>query len=138
MSPASSITISPGTISLEGISCFTPFLITLALGADNCLRLSNERCALICCTVPRTAFIISTSNITMVLSTLPENIEIIAAIIKITTSKSQNWPKNTSRVLFFFPTCRIFSPVCPRVSSTRALFKPCSVTSNFCKSSCVE
>ena len=138
MSPASSITISPGTISLDGISCFTPFLITLALGEDNCLRLSNERCALTCCTVPRTAFIISTSNITMVLSALPENMEMIAAIIKITTSKSQNCPKNTSRVLFFFPSCRIFSPICLRISSTWASFNPCSVTLYFCKNSCAE
>ncbi|MFR7951124.1 MAG: TraI domain-containing protein [Acutalibacteraceae bacterium] len=82
--------LASGTISFDGISRFTPSLMTFALGEDSCLRLSRERWAFTCCRVPRIALITSTSRITMVLSVLPENMEIAAAMIRITTSRSAN------------------------------------------------
>ena len=95
MSPASNSRISPGTTSFAGISCFLPSLITLASGADSCFKLSKDFSAFICCTVPRTAFITRTAKITMVLSSFPENMDMIAAPIRITTIRSLNWSKKT-------------------------------------------
>ena len=82
--------MSPGTISLEGISTFLPFLYTLALGADKAFKLSKDCSALKCCTVPNIALRIITAKITKVLSKLPVIAEIIAAAIKINTNKSLN------------------------------------------------
>ena len=62
----------------------------MADGEDRDLRLSRDFSALTCWAVPRIAFMIITAKITIVLSILPENIETIAAAIRISTSKSAN------------------------------------------------
>ena len=46
----------------------------------------------------------------MVLSTFPENMEMTAAAIRITTRRSQNCSANTASTLFFFPSINTFSP----------------------------
>ena len=79
-----------------------PPRITLVCGVDNCFKLFNEFCALMLCTVPNIAFIVITTKITIVLSTSPDTIEIIAAIIRIITNKSLNCDKNTINALLGF------------------------------------
>ena len=64
-----------------------PFRSTLALGALIAFRLSSDFSALQYCTVPSTAFRISTAKITSVLSMLPDAIEMRAATMRITTSR---------------------------------------------------
>ena len=136
ISPASSSTISPGTISRDGSSCFTPSLITFAFGDESCFKLSSERSAFTCCTVPSTAFMTSTAKITMVLSILSENIEMTAAMISMITSRSQNWLRNTCNVLFLLPSWRTFSPFSLRISSARSVDSPrLSVLNSFSNSS---
>ena len=80
----------------------TPPLSTLAVGADKVFRLASDFSAFSCCAVPRIAFMVITANITIVLSTLPETIEIMAAIIRIITKRSANCSANTLSALFFF------------------------------------
>ena len=130
MSPASSSTRSPGTSSLEGISFFFPSRMTFAHGADRFFRLSSDFSAFWCCTVPKTAFITRTTAITIVLSTFPENMEISAAISKMTMSKSANCDKKTFRSPGLFPSSSIFSPHVSRIFCTCFSDNPCSVVEN--------
>ena len=88
-SPASTKITSPTTISEDLISSFCPSLFTLTMGDDSSLRLSNDFSAFTYCTVPNIAFIIRTTIITIVLSTLPETAEIIAATTNMATNKSK-------------------------------------------------
>ena len=128
ISPASNNTMSPGTMSFDGISIFPPFRITFAQGEDNSLMASRDFSAFTCCTVPSNAFITSTAKITIVLSIFPEIIEIMAAIIKIITNKSQNWCKNTESTLCFFASAKTFSPLSERICFTASLLSPSVVT----------
>ena len=103
-----------------------PSLITFAAGADSCFKLSSDFSAFTCCMVPRTAFITRTAKITMVLSSFPENMDIIAAPIRITTIRSLNWSKKTWNGLFFLPSLSIFSPASRRIFSACSVLSPCS------------
>ena len=98
--------------------------MTFAEGDESCFRLSSERCALTCWIVPKTAFIMRTRNITIVLSILPENIEISAAISSITIKRSQNWLKNTFIMLSGFCSSSTFSPFSSRSCLARLLLSP--------------
>ena len=104
-----------------------PPRMTLADGDDMALRLCSDFSALQCCTVPSTAFRISTAKITTVLSTLPESMEITAAAIRITTSRSLNCEKNTSTTDFLFPSARAFRPYFCRRSAASAPDRPLRV-----------
>ena len=73
-------------------------------------RLSSDFSAFTYCTVPSTALRISTAKMTIVLSTLPEQAEIIAAIIKMHTIKSRNCSAKIRTMLFFFPSDSLFFP----------------------------
>ena len=77
-----------------------PSRITLAVGAAICLRLSRDAAAFLVCTVPRTAFMVMTARMTMVLSTSPSNAETTAARIRMITRKSANCSRKIRRVLF--------------------------------------
>ena len=79
----------------ESISIFMPSRMTFALGEDKDFRLSSDFSALTCWAVPRIAFMMMTAKITMVLSILPENMDMIAAAMRISTSRSANWLRNT-------------------------------------------
>ena len=89
-SPASNNMISPIVKSLLDISIVFPSRMTRVCGVDNCFRLFNEFWAFMLCIVPKIAFMVITAKITIVLSTSPLTIEIIAAMIKIMTNKSLN------------------------------------------------
>ena len=110
MSPASNSNTSPGTISFESTSFFIPSLITFALGADSSFNESRDFSAFTYWKVPSMAFKIITANITIVLSTFPEIIEITAATIKIITSKSANCPRKILNTLFLPFSSSAFSP----------------------------
>ena len=73
-------------------------------------------------------FIISTAIITIVLSGFSENADITAAIIRIITSKSQNWLKKTCSTLFFFASSNKFSPTFSLICKTCSSLNPFSVT----------
>ena len=87
--------MSPGTTSLEGTSTFAPPRKTFAVGEDIALRLSRDFSALKYCTVPRIALRIRTAKMTMVLSPCPDSMEMMAATIRITTTRSLNCSRNT-------------------------------------------
>ena len=110
MSPASRSNMSPRTTFEAGISCFIPSRMTLAWGADRFLSAANDFSALTYWIVPSTAFIIRTANITIVLSTFPENMDTTAAATRITTKRSANCPRNMLNILFFFFSLNRFSP----------------------------
>ena len=110
MSPASSSTMSPGTIWAEGITSRSPSRSTRAVGADMAFKLSRDFSALQCWTVPSTALRISTAKMTMVLSTLPDSMEITAAAMRITTSRSLNCSRNTCHTGFFFSSRSALGP----------------------------
>ena len=55
-----------GEAVLDGICISTPSRITLASGADNCFRLFKDCSAFKVCTVPRIAFIVITTKITII------------------------------------------------------------------------
>ena len=124
MSPASSISTSPGTRSAEAICVTAPSLKTLAFGAESFLSESSDLQALTYCIVPSNAFRIITAKITIVLSTLPEIMEITAATIRIITSRSANWLKKTIIMLFSFCPVSSFFPYCSVFSDTRADVRP--------------
>ena len=111
--------MSPGTISVELTTMRVPPRITLADGDDMALRLCRDFSALQCCTVPSTAFRMSTAKMTTVLSTLPESREITAAASRITTSRSLNCEKNTSTTDFRFASASAFCPYfCRRAAAS--------------------
>ena len=93
-SPASMTTSSPTVTSRDGINIRLPSRMTLASGADSCFKLFKDCSAFIVCTVPRIAFIVITTKITIALSASPKNPDTTAAIIKITTRKSLNCSRN--------------------------------------------
>ena len=88
----------------------SPSRNTRAVGADIAFKLSRDFSALQCCTVPSTALRMSTAKMTMVLSALPESIEITAATTRMTTSRSLNCSKNTCHTGFFLSSRRVFGP----------------------------
>ena len=94
-SPVSSIKISPGTTRADGRERLSPARMTLASGEDSSFKLSRDFSALRCCTVPRAAFKSNTAKITIALSGSPVSMDTAAAAIKMITSKSLNWLKNT-------------------------------------------
>ena len=126
ISPASSSRISPGTRESAEISSFSPSRSTRAWGADIAFRLSRDFCALKCCTVPRIAFRISTVIITIVPSQPPVSAEMIAAISRITTSKSANCSANTRSTLFCLPSISLFSPYCASRFCASPPLRPCA------------
>ena len=64
--------------------------MTRALGVDSCFRASSDFCALTVCTVPKIEFIVMTARMTIVLSSSPEIMLMMAATIRIRTSRSLN------------------------------------------------
>ena len=127
--------MSPGTTSLEGISTFTPFLITLALGEESAFKLLRDCSAFTFCTVPKIAFIIITAKITRVLSTSPVAIEIRAATINIPTKRSLNCSKKTTNTLFFFFSVNSLNPFSSFDLFTCSVDKPSLVTLKWFKTS---
>ena len=109
-SPASRITRSPIVTSLDGICFNTPSRMTFASGADICFRLSRDCSAFKVCTVPRIAFIVITTRITIALSKSPRNPDTIAAMISIMTRKSLYCSRKICSVLFFFPSTSSLKP----------------------------
>ncbi|MNN23912.1 hypothetical protein D3C81_1373250 [compost metagenome] len=99
-SPASRRTISPGKTSLDGISIFTPFLITLEFGAERAFKLFSEASAFTCWIVPSKALTISTIRITMVLSLFPTAKDTIEAASNTPTIKSLNCSRKITIRLF--------------------------------------
>ena len=110
MSPASSSTMSPGTIWAEGTMVRAPSRRTLAVGEDMAFRLSRDFSALKCWTVPRMALRMRTAKMTMVLSALPETAEIRAAMRRITTRRSLNCSRKTWMGVLRLPSARAFFP----------------------------
>ena len=106
-SPASKSRISPGTNSDAGTSIFCPPRMTRAFGAAIARRLSNDFCALKCCTVPNIALSISTASMTMEPSTPPVSAEMIAAIISMMTKRSANCSANTCNTPLRLPSCSL-------------------------------
>ena len=127
-SPASSSTMSPGTTWSPGTSIRWPSRSTLAEGALMAFRLSRDFSALKYCTVPSTALRISTAKMTRVLSRLPENMEMMAATIRMATSRSLNCSRNTESQLFFSPSARRLGPYWARRCSAWARSSPPEVT----------
>ena len=127
MSPASSSTMSPGTTWAEGTTDRTPSRSTFALGEDMAFRLSRDFSALKCWTVPSTALRIRTAKMTTVLSTLSDTMEIRAAMMRITTSRSLNWSRNTWSPDFFLPSARAFLPCFWRRSAASLEVSPAFV-----------
>ena len=117
-SPASRITSSPIVTSLDGIWITLSSRTTLASGADNCFKLSSDCSAFTVCIVPRTAFIVITTKITIALSASPRIPDMTADTINIITRKSLNCSKNNCST-DFFPTVSI---------SFRPYFAICSFT----------
>ena len=109
-SPASSTTTSPTTTSRPGICTVCPSRTTFAVGADICLRLSNEAAAFTVCTVPKIALRVMTARMTAVLSTSPSMAETAAARIKMITRKSANCSRKIRSTLFFVPACSSLGP----------------------------
>ena len=109
-SPASRITSSPIVTSLDGIWITLPSRTTLASGADNCFKLSSDCSAFTVCIVPRTAFIVITTKITIALSASPRIPDMTADTINIITRKSLNCSRNIRSTLFFFPSVNSLNP----------------------------
>ena len=123
-SPASKKTTSPGTMSAESISTLAPSRRTLAFGEDMARRLSRDFSALTYCTVPKRAFKSRTAKMTMVLSRLPESIEITAAASRMKTSRSLNWLRNTAQTGFFLPSVSLLGPCFSRLASASRPVSP--------------
>ena len=102
--------MSPGTIWAEGITSRSPSRSTRAVGADMAFRLSRDFSAFTCWTVPRMALRMSTAKMTMVLSTLPDTMEMAAAAMRMTTSRSLNCSRNTCHTGFFFSSRSALGP----------------------------
>ena len=94
-SPVSIIRMSPGTTIEEGMISSAPARMTLASGEDSCFKLSRDFSAFWCCTVPSTALSRRTANMTMALSGSPVSMDTAAAAIRMMTSRSLNWDRNT-------------------------------------------
>ena len=124
ISPASTSTISPGTTSAEGTTSRAPPRTTLAEGEDMALRLCRDFSALQCWTVPSTAFRSSTAKMTIVLSALPDSMEITAAASRITTNRSLNWEKNTCRTDLPRSSARVLRPYRARRAAASAGERP--------------
>ena len=91
----SSITISPNTNSLAGITVTSPFLITLEAWSVNFCNASNDFSALDSWLTPMIAFTITTIKIIIVSvipspSAIPTAPDTIAAIINTIIEKSLN------------------------------------------------
>ena len=97
-------------MSFASISFFTPSLKTFAFGDDSSFKESNDFCAFTYWTVPNIALRTITAIITMVLSTLPDIIDITEAIIKIITSRSANWLRKILKILFLPLSINSFLP----------------------------
>ena len=127
-SPASSSTMSPGTTWSPGTSTRWPLRSTLAEGALMAFRLSRDFSALKYCTVPSTALRISTAKMTSVLSRLPENMEMMAATMRMATSRSLNCSAKTASQLFFSPSASRLGPYCSSRWAACWSFRPPAVT----------
>ena len=123
-SPASRQTMSPGTISAFGISLIAPSLITFTFGIASSFRLASECSALICCTVPKIAFMVMTATITIQLSISPSTAEMVAAAININTSTSKNCPRNIAITDCFFPSGNSFFPYCSCLFFASCVVRP--------------
>ena len=109
-SPASRKTISPTVTSRDEITTLFPSRRTFAVGVEICFKLARECSALICCTVPRMAFIIITARMTAALSISFRTMDTAAAAIRISTRKSLNCSKKITKTDFFCPSINSLYP----------------------------
>ena len=130
ISPVSSKTISPTTISSDGIFFTMPFLITFECGDDSFFKASMAFSARHSCTVPTTAFSITINSIMIGSIKSPSSDmnavkkEIPEAIRSISTMKSLNCDKNFIITLFFLLCVRAFLPYFLRYVSACAEVRP--------------
>jgi hypothetical protein len=89
-SPVSNTTTSPGTKFLASITSGLPSLTTFAWGADILLRADKDSSALFSCIIPNAALRSTMARIIIASLISPNNPDIIAAMISITTIKSLN------------------------------------------------
>ena len=125
-SPASSSTTSPGTTSQPGICVTRPSRSTLAVGAAICFRLSRDVAAFTVCTVPSTAFSVTTARITSALSPSPSRADTAAARSRITTSKSRNCSRKMRSTFFFFSVRSSLGPYVASRSRASTAVSPSS------------
>ena len=127
-SPASSITISPGTRSVDFTELVCPSRKTFAFGVDISRSASIACSALDSCTTPITALIITTARIMIESTTSCETTaEITAANSKTMIIKSLNCSKKRASILFFSPSSSSFKPYSFRRFSASADVSPSSV-----------
>ena len=131
-SPASRITMSPGTNSLEGTEIWRPSRMTLEVAAVISCRASRASSALDSCTTPSTAFTMTTKRMMMTSAVwfspeaMPTKALMTAAQSSMMIMGSAIWAKNRFQSGVFFPSASLFRPYFSSRAFASSLVKPFS------------
>ena len=112
---------------------FLPSLITLALGADNFFKLSNELSAFLDWVTPKIAFKITTINIIIDSTNSPKKICTTAAAIRIITNGSAKFSKNIFHKGVFLPSVSSLYPSAFSLEAASLLLSPFLLVSSSLK-----